>query len=117
MEKGFDLKGMSVEQLIDSKEFREELQRQITMECKHHDEMARQAFSSGLRLQRAPIARLMDSGVFDAENIAELFKWIVVKQLTGYSAAEREYIKQVCMMAYWRVVEHFKKVEKENNQK
>ena len=107
--KPLELKGLTVEQLIDSKEFREELSVQIAIEKKHHTEMSYQAVNAGLRLQRAPIQRLIERGVFDADNIAELYKFLVCKQLTGYSAAEREYIKNLCMMAYWRVVDTYKR--------
>ena len=96
---------MSVEQLLDSPEYLKELQLQIDMETDHHDTMAREAFSSGQRLQRAPIARLREREVFNAEDMKELYKRMICKQLNGFSSSEREYIKQVCMMAYWRVVQ------------
>ena len=99
-----DLKKMTIEELLDSVTFERELIVQIDMEAKHHDEMARQAFASGMRLQRAPIATLREKGIFDAENIRDIYKRIICKTLTGFSAAEREYIKRLCMMAYWRVV-------------
>ena len=104
--KPLELKGMSVEQLLDSKQFKEELDLQIVMERKHHTEMSYKAVEAGLRLQRAPIQRLMDKGVFDVENIIKAYKLIICKQLgSDFSAAEREYIKNICMMAYWRVVD------------
>lgn len=107
--KPLELQGMTVEQLIDSKEFRKELSVQIEMEEKHHTEMSYQAVGAGLRLQRAPIQRLMERGVFNTEDIAECYKMMVCKQLQGFSAAEREYIKNLCMMAYWRVVDTYQK--------
>ena len=100
-----DLRQMTVEQVLDSVDFERELIKQIENETAHHDQMARQAFSAGMRLQRAPIQSLIDRGVFDAENVRDIYKHIVCKTLTGFSAAEREYIKQVCMMAYARVVD------------
>lgn len=104
--KPLELKGMSVEQLLDSKQFKEELDIQIVMERKHHTEMSYKAVEAGLRLQRAPIQRLIDKGVFDVENIIKAYKLIICKQLgSDFSAAEREYIKNICMMAYWRVVD------------
>lgn len=103
------LKGMTVGQLIDSDEFREELQVQIDNETANHDRMAREAFVRGLRLQRAPIARLREREVFNVKDIVEIYKRIVCKTLVGFSAAEREYVKNVCMMAYWRTVERLKK--------
>ena len=106
--KPLDLSMMSVEQLLDSKEFRKELEIQIEMENKHHTEMSYQAVGAGLRLQRAPIQRLIEREVFNAADIIELYKRIVCKQLKDFSAAEREYIKNICMMAYWRVIENNK---------
>lgn len=52
MEKG--LKEMTLGELLDSKEFQEELQRQIDNEVEHHDKMMREAYGKGLRLQRNP---------------------------------------------------------------
>jgi hypothetical protein len=103
--KPLELKGMTVEQLLDSKQFRKELDIQIQMEQKHHTEMSYKAVEAGLRLQRAPIQRLMEKGVYDADNIIKAYKLIICKQLGGdFSAAEREHIKQICMMAYQRVI-------------
>lgn len=107
-----NLREMTIEQLLDSEPFELELIRQIEMETQHHDKMARQAFASGLRLQRAPIASLREKGIFDAENIRDIYKHIVCKTLKGFSAAEREYIKNLCMMAYWRVIEEYKQAKK-----
>ena len=103
-----DLRKMTVEEVLDSVDFERELIKQIENETNHHNEMAKQAFYSGMRLQRAPIQSLIDKGVFDAENVRDIYKHIICKTLNGFSAAEREYIKNVCMMAYWRVVEQNK---------
>ena len=103
--KPLELKGMTVEQLLDSKEFRKELDVQIQMEQKHHTEMSYKAVEAGLRLQRAPIQRLLEKGVYDADNIIKVYKLIICKQLSSdFSAAEREHIRQICMMAYQRVI-------------
>ena len=103
--KPLELKGMTVNELLDSKQFREELDIQLTMEKKHHTEMSYKAVEAGLRLQRAPIQRLMEKGVYDVDNIIKAYKLIICKQLgSDFSAAEREHIKQVCMMAYQRVI-------------
>lgn len=110
MEKG--LKEMTLGELLDSKEFQEELQRQIDNEVEHHDKMMSEAFNRGLRLQRNPQERLRERGVFNVEDMTAAYKMIIAKSLQGYSAAEREYIKQVCWMAYWRVLEKMKKKEK-----
>ena len=104
-----DIRTMTIEQLLDSEQYERELIQQIEIETKHHDKMAREAFASGLRLQRAPIQTLREKGVFDAENVRDIYKRIVCKTLVGFSAAEREYIKNVCLMAYWRTIEKNRK--------
>ena len=110
------LKEMTVEQLIDSDEFIKELEVQITNECEHHDKLAREAFTKGLRLQRAPIARLRERKVFNQQDIREIYKRILCKVETDYSAAERTYIKQLCMVAYWRTVQKMKEAEAKDKQ-
>jgi hypothetical protein len=107
--KPLELQGMTVDQLLDSKEFRKELELQLQIEEKHHTEMSYQAVGAGLRLQRSPIQRLMEKKVFNVDDIIAAYKNIVCKTLQGFSAAEREYIKNVCMMAYWRVVDSYKR--------
>ena len=111
------LKNMTVGQLLDSDDFKRELQLQIDNECEHHDKMMREAFNAGLRLQRAPIARLRERGVFNVEDMVAAYKLMIVKRLEGMSHVERDYIKQVCMMAYWRVVQQRKQQEKEQEEK
>ena len=110
------LKGMTVGQLLESADFKNELQVQITNECEHHDKMMREAFKAGLRLQRAPIARLRERNIFNVEDMIAAYKMLIVKKLDGFSSVERDYIKQVCMMAYWRVVQKRKGQEKKNEQ-
>lgn len=108
-----DLSKMTVEQLLDSEEYRKELQVQITNEQEHHNRMMREAFMRGLRLQRNPINSLRERDVFNVEDMVAAYKQIIAKFLEGFSSAERDYIKRVCMMAYWRVVEKHKKQEKQ----
>lgn len=103
------LKNMTVRELLDGELFRKELQVQIDNEVASHDKMAREAFQLGMRLQRSPHQRLRDKGVFNVDDMVALYKMIVCKQLEDYSSAERTYIKQVVMMAYWRVVETLQK--------
>lgn len=103
------LKNMTVRELLDGELFRKELQVQIDNEVASHDKMAREAFQLGMRLQRSPHQRLRDKGVFNVDDMVALYKMIICKQLEDYSSAERTYIKQVVMMAYWRVVEILQK--------
>ena len=108
-----ELKNMTVGQLLDSEEFRKELALQIQNECDEHDKMMRVAFTKKLRLQRNPINSLREREVFNVEDMVAAYKQIIAKCLEGFSSAERDYIKRVCMMAYWRVVERHKKQGKQ----
>ena len=110
-----DLKKMSVGQLLDSEEYRKELQVQLDNEREYHDRMMREAFTKGLRLQRNPVSRLREREVWNVDDMIAAYKQIIAKCLEGFSAVERDYIKRVCMMAYWRVVERHKKAEKEKD--
>lgn len=109
------LNEMSVLDVLDSEEFKKELGVQIQNESEHHDRLMREAFTKGLRLQRNPQERLRERNVFNVEDMTAAYKMIVAKMLEGFSSSEREYIKQVCLMAYWRVIETYKKREKETS--
>lgn len=106
-----ELNKMTVEQLLDGDEFKKELELQIANEKDNYDKMMRIAFTKGMRLQRNPITRLRERDVFNVEDMRAAFKMIIAKCLDGFSSSEREYIRRVCMMAYWRVVERHKKME------
>lgn len=97
---------MTVGELVDSPEFRHELEEQISMEIGHHDKMKAEASRSGMRLQRSPVTSLRERCLFDAENMTVCYKLILEKQLSPsyFSAAEREYIKVCCQMAAWRTL-------------
>lgn len=98
-------KKQTVGQLLDSEEFKKELALQIEMENKRYDDMMAYAFTKKLRLARNPINSLREREVFNAEDMTAAYKLIIVKKLNGFSSAEREYIKRVCLMAFWRVLQ------------
>lgn len=106
-----DLKKMTVEQLLDSEDYRKELEVQIGLEVEHHDRMMREAFVKGLRLQRNPVSRLRERGVMNADDIVAAYKMIIAKCLDGFSATERDYIRRLCMTVYQRVVERYRRNE------
>lgn len=112
-----ELKNMTVGQLLDSEEFRKELALQIQNECDEHDKMMRVAFTKKLRLQRNPINSLREREVFNAEDVTAAYKLILVKELKGFSSAEREYIKRVCMVAYYNTLQKMKEQKPEKPEK
>lgn len=56
------------------------------------------------RLKSHPIEVLQDEGVYNADNMTELFLHSLQKTLIGYSQRERTFIREVGMMAYNRTV-------------
>lgn len=104
-----DLKTMTAEQLLDSEDFLKALQVKIDAEKDHHDRMMRVAFTKKLRLQRNPINRLMERGVFNANDIKDIYKLILVKQLQGFSSTEREYVKVLGNIVYGELVDRYKR--------
>lgn len=56
------------------------------------------------RLKNHPIEALTDEGVWNDENMQELFLHSVQKTLIGYSQQQRRFIRDVGMMAYNRTI-------------
>jgi hypothetical protein len=108
-------KKQTVGELLDSEEYKKELGMVIASEQEHYDHMMRDAFVKGMRLQRNPINSLREREVFNVEDMTAAYKLIILKRLDGFSSGEREYIKRVCLAAYWRVLEKRKKAEKEKD--
>ena len=108
-----NLKEITVGEFLDSEEFRTELKKVIDHETEYHDRMMRVAFTKKLRLQRNPINSLREKEVFNVDDMVAAYKLIIAKQLQGFSATERDYIKRVCLAAYGEVVARQKKREEE----
>lgn len=104
-----ELKEMTVEQLLDSDEYRKALKVKIDNEIETHDRMMRVAFTKKLRLQRNPISSLREKNVMNVDDIIAAYKMILCKALQGFSATEREYIKVLCQSVYWQVVQEYQR--------
>ena len=99
---------MTVKDVITSDVFREEVQRQMRIEERSQtDAIARLG-----RLNRTPLDRLRERGDFRVERIIELYTALISKTLLGYSAAERTYINNVCLLAMQRTLQRLEEKEK-----
>lgn len=72
-----------------------------------NDQRAKDAVKAGKqkgRLKSHPIEHLQDEGVFNADNMQELYLHAIQKTLIGYSQRERTFIRDVGQMAYNRTM-------------
>lgn len=94
------LEEMTVRELLMTDEFVRTLGEVIENERQSFREVRYKAYKEGRRLQRNPIDRLEERGVFNTEDMQSLYAMVVAKCLTGYSASERNYIELVGRQAY-----------------
>lgn len=98
-----DIKKLKVSEVLAMPEFREQMARQIEIEEDAHTKAIRQG-----RLNRMPIDRLRDRGVFNADTMVQLYTAVVGKSLVGFSADEREYISRIGLVCFGRVLNGLK---------
>ena len=94
----------TVEQMVMCYTFRQELQAVID---DLHSQRAKDEVKAGEkngRLKSHPIEALEDEGVFNVKDMQELFLHQLQKTLIGYSVRERQFIRDVGMMAFNRTM-------------
>ena len=105
---GKTIKKMTVKDVITSDVFREEVQCQMRIE----EQSQTDAIARLGRLKRTPLDRLRERGDFRVKRIIGLYTAIISKTLLGYSAAERTYINNVCLLAMRRTLQRLEEKEK-----
>ena len=99
-----ELAKLTVKDIIRMDAFRVELERQIKLEEDTHTDALRMG-----RLKRTPLDSLRDKGVFNADRMADLFESVLNKSLLGFGANERQYIHNLGMLAFARVMTKLQK--------
>ena len=94
-----ELEQMTFLEVLQLNIYEEELKRQIAMEIGLYDEVSAKG-----KLKRMAMDRLRERNIFNAHDFTIAYYHIMHKEATGYSAAERQYIKDVCGMAYQRTI-------------
>ena len=106
------MKQMTVDELIGTEVFREEVEKQLEMEKASHKDAALRAIEQGLRLKRSPFDSLTERGIMDdADEVVRLFRGILQCAVVGMSSAERRYISDMCYLAGKRAVLRIKDEE------
>lgn len=94
-----ELKDMTFPQVLALDLFKDALDQQMQremnayLEAKKHGKVARMA-----------LTRLIERGKFTLHDMTVAYYHIMHKEATGYSAAERQYIQDVCTIAYTHTI-------------
>lgn len=95
------LKDMTFLQVLQLSIFRDELKKQISLELAAYDDVCKRG-----KLKRMAMDRLREKHLFNVDGLTNAYYHIVHKEADReqYPANERQYINDVCTMAYTRTI-------------
>lgn len=103
-----ELSEMTFPQVLELEIFREELEAQMKMELKAlHD--------AGKMRKRVVLQELLRRDEFNAERLTAAYYHICHKEATAFSAIERQYITDICTLAYSRTIMRLQEESEEND--
>jgi predicted ATP-grasp superfamily ATP-dependent carboligase len=103
-----ELKDMTFPQVLSLQVFREELDEQMQIERKALND-------AGKLHNRVVLQELIRRGEFDAEKMTAAYYHIMHKEAVCLSARERQYITDVCTLAYSRTIRRLQNESEENS--
>ena len=104
-----ELKDMTFPQVLQLEVFHDELLEQMTREL-----VAYEKASAHGKLARMALTRLRERGEFTVDKMTAAYYHIMHKEATGYSANERQYIQDVCTLAYTQTIRRLREESDEN---
>lgn len=109
-----ELKGMTFLEVLQLSIFKEELERQISLEIAAYDDVSKRG-----KLKRMAMDRLRERNQFNAKDLTVAYYHIMHKEADRdtFSANERQYIQDMCTLAYTRTIRRLQaesKYEKEH---
>ena len=104
-----ELKDMNFPQVLGLNIFRDELYAQMQIELQALKEASRHG-----KVARMALTSLIDKGKFNTTEFTTAYYHIMHKEATGYSANERQYITDVCTIAYTKTIRRLQQESNEN---
>ena len=101
---------MTFPQVLELNIFQEELNRQMEIEHTAYLEARKRG-----KVCSIPLTQLLRKGRFTMHDMTAAYYHIMHKEATGYSANERQYIKDVCSIAYQRTIKRLQEESEEND--
>jgi hypothetical protein len=104
-----ELKDMNFPQVLGLNIFRDELYAQMQIELQALKEASRHG-----KVARMALTSLIDKGKFNTTEFTTAYYHIMHKEATRYSANERQYITDVCTIAYTKTIRRLQQESNEN---
>ena len=105
-----ELKDMTFPQVLQLEIFQEELDQQMQREMNAYTEAKKHG-----KVARMALTSLIERGKFTMANMTAAYYHIMHKEADGYSANERQYIQDVCTIAYTATIRRLQNESEENS--
>lgn len=99
-----ELNNLTVRDVLEMEEYRREMDVQLRLEENAHTEALRRG-----RLKRTPLDSLRERKVFNTDDMLRLVQAEIEKSLLGFSSMERQYIHNIGMVVFGRVLNRLMK--------
>ena len=105
-----ELKDMTFPQVLQLEIFQEELDQQMQREMNAYTEAKKHG-----KVARMALTSLIERGKFTMADMTAAYYHIMHKEEDGYSANERQYIQDVCTIAYTATIRRLQNESEENS--
>lgn len=105
-----ELKDMTFPQVLQLEIFQEELDQQMQREMNAYTEAKKHG-----KVARMALTSLIEKGKFTMSDMTAGYYHIMHKEAEGYSANERQYIQDVCTIAYTATIRRLQNESEENS--
>ena len=105
-----ELKDMTFPQVLQLEIFQEELDQQMQREMNAYTEAKKHG-----KVARMALTSLIEKGKFPMADMTAAYYHIMHKEATEYSANERQYIQDVCTIAYTATIRRLQNESEENS--
>lgn len=105
-----ELKDITFPQVLQLEIFQEELDQQMQREMNAYTEAKKHG-----KVARMALTSLIENGKFTMADMTAAYYHIMHKEADGYSANERQYIQDVCTIAYTATIRRLQNESEENS--